>query len=302
MKIYVGTASWTDKSLVASGRFYPKGCSSAEARLRYYAMRFPIVEVDSSYYALPSVRNAALWVERTPPAFVFNVKAFRLLTLHQAPVAAMPPDLLGELGAVSAERLHLRDLPPAIVDEIWSRFLDALQPLVRAGKLGALHFQFPSWFVAQRDSYDYLLSVRERLAGCTVALEFRHRSWMDAAQRPALLQFERDHRFVNATVDEPQSGANTIPTVWEATHPQLALLRLHGRNEAAWNVKSAESSQRFNYDYTEEQLEGFVPRLRALAADVASVHVIFNNNYEDQGPRNAATLMRLLGGAAVAAV
>ena len=83
MSTFVGTGSWTDPTLIKSKRFYPPGCSSAEARLRFYASQFPIVEVDSSYYAMPNGSNSVLWVERTPASFTFNIKAFRLFTGHQ---------------------------------------------------------------------------------------------------------------------------------------------------------------------------------------------------------------------------
>ena len=81
-KLYIGTASWTDKTLIESGRFYPKGVSTAEARLRFYAERFDTVEVDSSYYAIPAERNAVLWAKRTPEGFIFNIKAYSMLTGH----------------------------------------------------------------------------------------------------------------------------------------------------------------------------------------------------------------------------
>src|SRR3954454_6866771 len=89
-KILVGTSSWTDKSLIESGSFYPADVKTPEARLRFYATRFPIVEVDSSYYAIPSDKTAKLWVERTPEDFVFNMKAFRLLTTHQTQPKVLP--------------------------------------------------------------------------------------------------------------------------------------------------------------------------------------------------------------------
>src|SRR5258705_3864280 len=97
MNIRVGTASWTDPTLIASKRFYPPGCSSAEARLRFYASQFPLVEVDSSYYAMPSASNSALWAERTPDGFTFNMKAFRLFTGHQTERKVFPKDLQSEL-------------------------------------------------------------------------------------------------------------------------------------------------------------------------------------------------------------
>ena len=92
-RILVGTCSWTERSLVTSGRFYPPEVKSPDERLRSYAQQFPIVEVDSTYYGLPSERNTGLWVERTPEEFIFDVKAFRLLTGHQTSPDALPKDV-----------------------------------------------------------------------------------------------------------------------------------------------------------------------------------------------------------------
>jgi uncharacterized protein YecE (DUF72 family) len=104
---------------------------------------------------------------------------------------------------------------------------------------------------------------------------------------------------VNVTVDEPQGMPNTIPQVWDTTHPTLALVRLHGRNHETWNVQGATAaSDRFNYDYTEDELSGMVANIEKLATNVATVHVVFNNNFEDQGQRNARSLMKRLGDAA----
>lgn len=295
-QILVGTASWTDKSLIASKRFYPKGCTSAEERLRFYASRMPIVEVDSSFYAMPSEANSTLWVERTPADFTFNVKAFRTLTTHQTPPMALPADLRKDVASAGKKNVYAKDLPPSVVDELWSRYTRAVQPLAEAGKLGALHFQFPPWFTARRDSYAYLDQVRERLPDYTVAIEFRHKSWFTPDNSEAVLKFLRDREFVNVVVDEPQNAANSIPTVWEATSPKLAVVRLHGRNEATWNIKGATvASDRFNYDYTQGELEGLADPITRLSTRVDRTHVIFNNNFEDQGPRNAATLMGILG-------
>jgi uncharacterized protein YecE (DUF72 family) len=297
--ILVGTASWTDKSLIACGKFYPRGCSSAEDRLRYYASHFPLVEVDSSYYAMPQHRNSVLWCERTPPNFQFNVKAFRALTQHQTPHVAMPPDLRAAIGREG--NVYYKDLPADVIEELWRRYIAALQPLAEAGKLGAVHFQFPPWFTARRENYAYLEHVRQRLADFTVAVEFRHQSWFADTRRDATLQFERDHRFVNVIVDEPQGHASSVPAIWEVTHPSLAILRLHGRNSETWAKKGlTASSERFNYDYTPGELEGFVAPIRGIAARIDLVQVIFNNNLEDQGQRNAATVMALLGDDAVA--
>lgn len=293
--ILVGTASWTDKTLIDCKRFYPRGCSTAELRLRHYASQFALVEVDSSYYAMPSARNAALWAERTPAAFTFNVKAFRALTQHQTPRQALPRDLLAALPASTRSNIYYKDLPSEVRDELWARFSAAVAPLAQAGKLGALHFQFPPWFTARRENQAYLEHVRARLPGHCVAIEFRHASWFAPAQRAATLALERSLDLCNVVVDEPQGFQQSIPAVWEVTSPTLALLRLHGRNAATWTEPGlAAASDRFNYDYSRAELAQFVPPLRALAAAAARVHVIFNNNCEDQGVRNGRELVGLL--------
>jgi uncharacterized protein YecE (DUF72 family) len=142
MPVLVGTASWTDKTLIASKRFYPKEAASAEARLRYYASRFPLVEVDSSYYAMPAPDTAQLWVERTPARFTMNVKAFRLFTGHQTAPAVLHRDLAQAIGPIDRKHLYYKDLGSEIRDELWRRFHEALAPLRHAGKLGLVHFQF----------------------------------------------------------------------------------------------------------------------------------------------------------------
>lgn len=162
-KILVGTASWTDPGPIKCGRFYPKGCSSAEARLRYYAIRFPIVEVNSSYYALPSLSNSELWVDRTPPDFTFNVKAFRLFTGHQTPLEALPTPVKAALGSYSKKNIYYKDMPRELVDAMWESFMQAVEPLRVAKKLGALHFQFPPWFIYSPPAREHLDEVRARL-------------------------------------------------------------------------------------------------------------------------------------------
>ena len=111
--ILVGTCSWTDPTLIESGRFYPSWARSAEARLRYYASQFPLVEVDSTYYALPSERTSGLWARRTGDSFIFDVKAFRLFTQHPTPLASLPRDIREALPKEIAGRssLYYRDLP-----------------------------------------------------------------------------------------------------------------------------------------------------------------------------------------------
>lgn len=290
--LLIGTASWTDPTLVKSGKYYPRDVKTAEARLRYYSAEFPIVEVDSTYYAMPSVTNATLWAQRTPPQFVFNIKVFRLFTQHQTDPKVLPANVRAALGA--QQTLYYNDVPAELQDELWRQFALSLEPLHATGKLGSLLFQFPKWFLPNRASRRHLEEIRQRLPESAIAIEFRHESWFEGRQRESTLAFEREMAFTNVIVDEPQLPGS-IPTVWEVTTPGLALLRLHGRNAQTWNLKGLKAaSDRFNYDYSDDELREFVLPVRRLREQAREVHVIFNNNLEDQGVRNARTMMRML--------
>lgn len=297
-RVLVGTASWAAPSLVKSKLFYPPDAKSPEARLRHYASVFPLVEVDSSYYALPDRNNAELWTARTPDGFLFNVKAYRLFTGHQTPLAVLPADvreaLVGATGT-GKQNVYYADVPSELLDVLWARFLDAVEPLKQAGKLGALHFQFAPWVMYGRKGLAQVEACVERLAGYRIAAEFRHRSWFDDKHAAHTLDFERRHDLAHVVVDEPQGFANTIPAVWEVASPALSVVRLHGRNAATWNLRSASSSDRFNYDYPDRELGELAVSIEKLAARCQAVHVVFNNNFEDQGQRNALSLMRILG-------
>jgi uncharacterized protein YecE (DUF72 family) len=177
MPVLVGTASWANKTLVDSGRFYPKGVTSAEARLRYYAAQFPLVEVDSSYYAMPTAATAQLWAERTPNGFVMNVKAFRLFTGHQTSPAVLPKDIRAALPPSSKRHRYYRDLHGEVIDELWRRFIEALMPLRASGRLALVHFQFPPWVVCNAAGHAHVRECVQRMAGHTLSVEFRHRSW-----------------------------------------------------------------------------------------------------------------------------
>ena len=296
MPVLVGTASWSSKTLVDSGRFYPPGVTSAEARLRYYASRFPLVEVDSSYYAMPAPATAQLWAERTPNDFTMNVKAFRLLTGHPTSPTVLHKDIRAALPPSAKANLYLREVPAEIVDELWRRFIEALAPLRASGRLGLVHFQFPPWLLRNAEGHDHVRMCVARLAGHTLSVEFRHQSWFaDAHAVASTLAFERELGVVHTVVDGPQGFTNSVPALWEATHRGFALLRLHGRNAETWNVKGArDSSERFNYDYSATELAELVPKVERLAAQALATHVVFNNNMEDQGQRNADSLARLL--------
>jgi uncharacterized protein YecE (DUF72 family) len=291
-EILVGTASWTDKTLIESGRFYPRGAASAEARLRYYAAQFPLVEIDSTYYALPAERTAELWADRTPPRFVFNVKAFRLFTGHPAQLSSLPMDLRKDL---EKEPLYYRDLPETLRRELFHRFRAGIEPLRRSGKLGAVLLQFAPWFVFGRERLAHIEHCAEMLAGLPLAVEFRNKSWFGEKTRGRTLAFEREHRLAHVVVDEPQGFPSSVPQVWEVTSPELALLRLHGRNAETWAKKGlASAAERFDYLYSARELEALAAPVKTLATGARRVHVLFNNCHGDKAQRNAAQFRDLL--------
>ena len=295
MTILVGTASWTDKSLIESGKFYPPSAKDAETRLKYYASHFPMVEVDSSSYAIPMPVTAHSWAERTPAHFVFNVKAFRLFTGHQTQPKVFPRDIQQALGLPLTENIYYRDLSAEIQQELWRRFFEAVEPLRLAGKLGAIHFQFAPWITSGGNARKHVEHCTSVMVGWPMAVEFRNISWWTENNRASTLAFERERQLVNVIVDGPQGFSSSVPAVWEVTSPELAIVRMHGRNTATWEKKGlAASSDRFNYDYPDEELREIAAHIGTLSRAVPTVHAILNNNYQDQGQRNARTLAGFL--------
>ena len=291
----MGTASWTDRSLIQAGTFYPGGASSAEARLRYYASQFPLVEVDSSYYALPTGENAHRWVDRTPEDFTFNVKAFGLFTTHPTEVSRLPKDLRSELpGALLAKRsIYLKDVSGEFAAETWRRFEEALKPLDDAGKLGVVVFQFPRWFVPGRRAEAHILQCRDNLPRFTLGVEFRNGRWLAPDQADRTTRFLRESRLAFICVDEPQGFTSSVPPVAEAT-ADVALVRFHGRNRETWEKRGISASDRFDYYYARDELGEWLGPVRRLQERVSSVHLVMNTNNRDQGPVNARLLMDLL--------
>jgi uncharacterized protein YecE (DUF72 family) len=286
-EIRIGTASWTDKSLLGSG-WYPKGVTSAEDRLRFYAEQFPLVEVDSTYYFPPSEKNSELWVERTPKDFVFNIKAFSLLTQHPTKPQALYKDLEFP---TDKKTLYPKDLDPKVTDEIWDRFLSAVVPLHEAGKLGALLFQFPPWFTIGKRNRDYIVECAKRSAPMQIAVEFRNKSWLTPKNQQETIEFLEGYELPFVCVDMPQGFVSSIPPVVAAT-ADLAMMRFHGHNDAEW--ESGVVSKRFRYDYSTEELEDWVPKLEKLASEAKSTHVLMNNCYRDYAQQNASELAELL--------
>ncbi|MGW2625087.1 DUF72 domain-containing protein [Micromonospora taraxaci] len=284
--ILVGTASWTDRTLLDSG-WYPQTADNPEKRLAYYARQFPLVEVDATYYSPPAEATARLWADRTPAGFTFNVKAFSLLTGHPTKVSALYKDLRPE---TDKKNVYPDDLPAQSYEEVWTRFLSALDPLVEAGKLGALLFQFPPWFTIKRANKQYLLEVAKRCAPLRPVYEFRHASWFDGDNADETLTFLREHQLPYVCVDMPQGHRSSLPPVLAAT-ADLAVMRFHGHSDK-WTSKDIH--EKFGYHYSKRELADWAPKLRELADEAGQTHVLMNNCYRDYAQTNATTLAGLL--------
>jgi len=294
--IRVGTSSWTDPTLLKSGRFYPDSARTAEARLQYYASQFNIVEVDSSYYALPSERNGYLWAERTPDDFLFNIKAFRLFTQHPAPLNSLPRNIREGLTPELQQKgnLYYRDLPAELLDDLWQRFEGALLPLDTVGKLGVVVFQFPPWFFPRSEQLDYIITCKEKLPQYRIAIEFRNNVWLNEKNRAGTLDFLKHNDLAYVSVDEPQGFKSSVPPVAEITS-DIGLVRFHGRNAETWEKRGIGPAERFNYLYSEDELKPWAGKIAELAGQTHEMHVLFNNCYEDKAVVNARQLSLLLG-------
>jgi uncharacterized protein YecE (DUF72 family) len=273
---------------------------SAEARLRFYASVFDVVEVNSSYYAIPDVLTVRRWAERTPPGFVFHVKAWALMTGHHPREQSLPADIV-RLISSRARRTHRGEIdaaefPPEAIDEAFRLFRAALAPLADAGKLGYVLFQFAPWVRYDDARLEYLASLPARLPGCSVAVEFRHRSWLPDHVHESLDTLRRA-RVACVSVDAP-AAAGAVPRLTHVTAP-VAVFRLHGRNAEGWlrQVRGEEPSVREKYDYlyTEAELRELMAEIDEAANEAEQVYVSFNNNNRDYPVRNALMLKRLLG-------
>lgn len=266
--IRVGTCAWSDHE-----EYFPKGLPPGE-RLAYYAQHFNIVEVDSSFYHLQPPKWYASWAQKTPHSFVFNVKAYGAMTRHHREPRPGEED----------------------IGEVFRRFAASVEPLREAGKLKALHFQFPPWFTCNAESKEWVQFCREYFASEIVAVEFRHNSWFLGPNREETLAFLKRIQAVNVICDEPQVGSGTVPTVVAVTDPRLAVVRFHGRNARTWYIKAEKTAQRFDYLYNQEELAGWVGPVREALEPVAEeVHLLMNNNRSNYAVRNALDLMELLG-------
>ncbi len=269
--VRLGTCSFADEGLVRS--WYPRGVSSPKGRLAYYAERFDTVEVDSPFYHLPDPAVTGRWAQRTPPEFVFHVKAHATMTHHE----------------------------PAGQAQAFAEFRASLEPLELSGKLRGILLQYHPRFVKSDEAKEELSRVRALLEPLVPLVEFRHRSWLEEDERADTLAFLERHGLAYVSVDAPRTRAsNVLPAVAAATNP-VAYVRFHGRNVRTWNIKAEKSWQRFDWMYSPEELAEWVEKLGRLAEDADEVYAMFNNNRDDFAPRSAAILRGLLDEAGIRA-
>ncbi len=290
--IRVGTCSWTDPTMVRA--WYPPSLRSAADRLRYYAERFDTVEVNSSYYGIPTPQNARLWAERTPPGFIFHVKAFGMMTRHAVKPEQLPPPLR-EGGRFELDKSGRVIHPePALRADTFSLFGEALEPLRVEGKLGMILMQFPPYFVANEPNREYIAWARDRLAPDRMAVEFRHISWVEPDNLETTLDLLGGLGASYVCVDEPRmQSPNALPPITAATS-DVGYVRFSGRNAATWNAKVPTAAERFRYLYEPSELQEWVDPIHELAGQTQTTYVMFNNCFADYAPRNAQQMMSLL--------
>lgn len=295
--VVLGTCSWTDRTMAEA--YYPRGVSTPEARLRYYAERFDTVEVDSSFYALPTAANARRWAERTPDGFTFHVKAFGLMTKHSVDERVLPAELRSFEYEVT-DRGRVAHPSGEMVERSFELFREALAPLEEAGRLGGVLMQFPPYFDAtdhrrRMDNLGYIEFAREQLGDLAMFVEFRHPSWVADRVIAETLGFLEERGISFVSVDAPQlASRTTMPPVTAATAP-WSYVRFHGRNAATWHGRSASAADRFDYLYTPDELREWEQPVRDLAADSERTWAMFNNCKRDYAPRNARDLALILG-------
>jgi len=296
-RVLVGTCSWTDATLVKETDWYPRRSMTAAQRLAHYASRFPLVEVDSTYYFPPTPELSASWVQRTPDGFTINVKAWSLLTGHPTFHHSLWPDLQGEVPPEHRDkrRLYAKHLPPDVVDEAWDRFRHSLMPLHSAGRLGAVLLQYPRWFGPKEANREEIRQAARRLPDYRLCVEFRHGRWLEGNECESTLGFLESLGLTFVCVDEPAGFASSVPPV-VATTADLAVVRFHGRNTETWESPVPSAAERFRYHYDTAELREWLPKVRELAASAGEVHLLMNNCYRDYGVDNAAELVTLLQG------
>lgn len=296
-RLFIGTSSWAEKSLVDCGRFYPPELKVTPERLAFYGERYNTAEIDSTYYAMPSRKNMERWGSAVPDGFRFNVKVFALFSQHPTRFSSIPKSFHESLPPEIQKkaRVYYKDIPPGVSEELWQIFRRAMQPLRDEGKLGAVLLDFPPWFVPSKVNREFITHARERLPDDPLIVEFRNTLWVsDDESATSTFGLLRELNCGFVCVDEPQGLKTSFPPIVAVTAP-VASVRFRGRNAERWDDKTASTQEKLNWLYTDEELSEWLPRIEQLAAEADDVYLMFNTKLEDQGVVNAARLQKLLG-------
>jgi uncharacterized protein YecE (DUF72 family) len=288
-RIVVGTSSWADPGFVEE--WYPRGLAARD-RLAWYAERFEGVEVNATWYAIPAQKTVERWAEVTPDGFTFDVKLHKVLSRHSAQLDTLPRALRRQADVTEKGRVRLDE---GLEQAMAAATLEAVAPLVDAGKLSAFLLQLSPVFRPPGHALDELAPLVAALAPHPVAIEFRHVAWTDEDRREETLGWLEDHDAVWVGVDAPEGKAPTLlPALDAVTRDDLAYLRAHGRNAKGW-MHGRSVAERFGHHYADDELEEIAGRARALAADVPVVRLQFNNNRGSDAPEAAQRTRELLG-------
>lgn len=256
--LYVGTSGFSYPDW--RGVFYPESAKQGDF-LSYYARHFNCVELNFTYYTQPSARTVAAMAAKVPDSFRFTVKAHKTMT-HE----------ISGGSEVASE---------------FKRFRQGVLPLVESGKLGCVLFQFPWSFKLSKSNYDYVMSLPERLDYAPVVVEFRNNGWA----RDEVYQGLRHRGIGFCCVDEPDLKS-LFPKVSVVTS-RVGYLRFHGRNADKWfNHKQA--WERYDYLYSRDELEEWVPKVLHMSQDSEDMYVFFNNCHRGQAAVNAVQMQELL--------
>jgi uncharacterized protein YecE (DUF72 family) len=288
-EIVVGTSSWADPGFVEE--WYPPDLPARD-RLAWYAEHFQAVEVNSTFYAVPGRSTVARWAEITPPGFTFDLKLHRLLSRHAAPLDSLPRSLRDRAKTTERGRVILdAKLEAALCEEL----LEAVEPLAEADKLATFLLQLSPAFHPREHDLDGLAPLVRRLAPHPVAIELRHRGWLDVRRRDRTLGWMAEHGAVWVCVDAPEGPQVTIMPLLDAvTRDGLGYLRAHGRNLEGF-VRGRSVAERFAYRYNDDELREIGERVQRLAGEVSTVRLMFNNNRGSDAPVAAARMRELLG-------
>jgi uncharacterized protein YecE (DUF72 family) len=265
----------------------------ATERLPWYAQHFELVEVNSSFYAVPDRRMVERWCRSTPSDFVFDVKLHKLLSRHTANVKSLPPAL--QKTAESDDKGRVK-FTPKIEDPLIEEMIAAVEPMRETKKFGVFLLQLSPAFSPRRHALVELEHLLGRLSSLGLVVELRNRNWTLDEQLEKTLAFFEKRQTTLVLVDAPNEKHFTVmpSDLNVVTQPGMAYLRLHGRNAQAY-LRGKTVAERFYYDYSDEEVDQIAERAKKLAAEAKTVHVIFNNNALDFAPHAALRLRKALG-------